>query len=129
MQPFSLVYPVKPYHLNQEWGVYRPEVYSQFGFTRHNGADLGLTNGQEVRIPIEAVVVRIGWEPKGAGNYIVVRTLEQYSFSDGVTAFAELTFMHLLKPLSTIGQTYETGELIALGDSTGFSTGNHLHFR
>jgi murein DD-endopeptidase MepM/ murein hydrolase activator NlpD len=129
MENFSLFYPVKPYHLNQPWGVYNPEAYAQFGFTRHNGADLALVNGQEIRIPIEAVVARIGWEPKGAGNYIVLRTLEPYSFSDGVTAFAELTFMHLLKPIGIIGQTYKTGELIALGDNTGFSTGNHTHFR
>lgn len=130
MKTFSLYYPVKPYHLNQAWGIARPDVYAQFGFTRHNGADLALVNGQEIRTPIDARPVWFGNQPTGAGYFITLQTPEQYVFLDGTIAYAELTFMHLLKqPDVRMDKVYRTGEVIALGDNTGFSTGHHTHFR
>jgi len=33
MNKLVLAYEVKPWKINQKWGVYRPDVYSQFGFT------------------------------------------------------------------------------------------------
>jgi hypothetical protein len=130
MQPFSLYYPIKPYRLNQEWGVYRPDVYGQFGFTRHNGIDLALVNGQEIRAPIDLRPVWVGYQPNGAGYFITLQTPEQYVFLDGTIAYAELTFMHLLKlPEVNMEKVYKTGVVIALGGNTGFSTGPHTHFR
>lgn len=129
MEGFSLFYPINPYQVNQVWGVSRPEVYAQFGFTRHNGMDLALVSGQIISAPIPCIVSKIGWEPKGAGNYIVLRTLKPYAFKDGVVSYVEISFFHNMQNLVTVGQMLQTGEPMVLGDSTGFSTGNHSHMR
>ena len=127
MENFSLYLPVRPYKLNQEWGRYDPVTYSKFHFTRHNGVDLGLVNGQPIYAPIEATVVKVGYEPTGAGFYNVMRTPKEYLFKDGLSAYAELSFFHLVKQPDIA--TWAVGEVCALGDNTGFSTGNHTHFR
>ena len=128
MQRFYLFYPVRPHRLNQAWGIPNP-IYNQFGFRRHNGQDLGLVNGQKVYTPIPCDVVFIGYEAKGAGHYVILRTQEQYLFNDERIAYAEITFMHMQRIDVSPGQRVFTGDVLGLGDNTGFSTGSHTHMR
>lgn len=48
----SFTYPIKPYVVNQPWGVHDPKDYSQFGFTDHNGIDLALAPDKKIYAPI-----------------------------------------------------------------------------
>jgi murein DD-endopeptidase MepM/ murein hydrolase activator NlpD len=104
------------------------------GSYSHTGAeqyaiDWRMPVGTPVHAARSGVVVKVkddsskgGGDRKyeNAANYILIR------HDDGTVA----NYAHLQKNGSkvTVGQTVETGELIALSGSTGFSTGPHLHF-
>lgn len=62
-----------------------------------------------------------GYEPGGAGNYIIVQ-----SIWNNKNLF--LFYMHLQKPLVSQGNQLSRGQPIAISGNTGYSTGPHLHF-
>ncbi|MBE2281357.1 MAG: peptidoglycan DD-metalloendopeptidase family protein [Ignavibacteriaceae bacterium] len=62
-----------------------------------------------------------GFEPTGAGNYIVIRS--EWS---GTNHF--FFYMHLKTPFVNQNQTVTLGQPVALSGNTGNSTGPHLHF-
>lgn len=62
-----------------------------------------------------------GYEPGGAGNYIIIQSLW-----NNKNIF--LLYMHLQKPLINQGSQVIKGQPIAISGNTGNSTGPHLHF-
>ena len=84
----------------------------------HHGVDINLNMGDTIRAALPGVVVMVGYEAGGYGNYVVL------AHSDGV----ETRYGHLTGSLVPIGATVGAGEPIALGGNTGNSTGPHLHF-
>lgn len=98
-------------------------ITSPYGFRHyriHKGIDVGLRKGDSIRAAFAGTVVRVRYERRGYGKYIV---LEHKGLGISRTVYA-----HLSKQLVTVGQTVEAGEVIGLGGSTGRSTGPHLHF-
>jgi len=77
----------------------------------HQATDFGLTMGQAVYV--ETVVMG----ETGLGHHVTIRG------GDWWTLYA-----HLLTPDVAVGQPVVQGQRIASGDSTGLSTGPHLHF-
>src|SRR5258708_6670253 len=133
-------WPIKPHFTNQAWGVYRPEVYSQFGFTRHNGLDHRLADDAKIYAPADATVYAVFSQPNGGGNVLSIITdpiaFDVFSCStpDGAgigfqagTYRARIDFLHLDHALVKPGDKLKVGDLIAIGDNTGFSTGPHCH--
>lgn len=99
------------------------EFTSMFGFREsygrmHKGVDISLKEGDVVKAALPGVVGRIGYEPGGYGHFVIV------VHSDGV----ETRYAHLSRVTAVLGQKVAAGEGIALGGSTGNSTGPHLHF-
>lgn len=132
MPRLSLAYEVKPYRVNQGWGVHRPDVYRQFGFDNHNGVDIAPGNGKEVRAPFPYEVYRVLWQPNGGGNVLSIISQQMYDGPDRKPAYVLIDFMHLDKVLKTpSGTDYKgsTGDLLAIADNTGFSTGPHTHMQ
>lgn len=115
-----------PVRINQEWGR-KDSFYEQFGFKQHNGTDYALGEKGELRCPVPCEVTKIAVQPTGAGLYICLLTLDQYDFEDDKSAFVELTYMHLDHTIASVGQKLAPGELFAIGDNTGASTGSHTH--
>lgn len=90
------------------------------GSRPHKGVDLDLHTGDEVKSAFDGVV-RVSLPSSKAGGYgnlIVVR------HANGLETY----YAHLSKRLVESGDTVQAGEIIALGGSTGRSTGSHLHF-
>lgn len=83
----------------------------------HNGVDLAVNTGTEVRAFADGVVDYIG-ESEVYGKYL------QLIHADGVTTF----YAHCDKLCVQKGQTVAAGERVALSGDTGRSTGPHLHF-
>ena len=136
----AFAYPIKPLHINQPWGVYDPKDYSQFGFTRHNGIDMALAPDKKIYAPIDATVVRRGYQPEGGGNFvgIITEPIDFPAFSnttpDGLvvnfpagTYRVLIDFLHCESILVNEGDKLKEGDLLAIGDNTGFSTGPHCH--
>lgn len=126
MTPLSLYYPVTPHVVNRPWGV-KDELYKRFGFLRHNGVDLNLVEGQEIRAPFDGTVTLVGFQPRGSGNFVCLVSDARYAFDDGAQCRVELTFMHLKDACVAEGTKVRVGDLIALGGHTGETTGDHVH--
>lgn len=84
----------------------------------HNGVDFSVPIGTPVIAPADGQVIKIAYQARGAGRYIVVRHSREY----------ETVYMHLSKSLVKIGQSVKRGDRIALSGNTGGSTGAHLHY-
>src|SRR3990167_2637214 len=125
----QLYYPIKSYFVNQSWGVYN-DIYNQFGFTRHNGIDCKLSEDKLIYSPVKMKIVQVGYQSKGAGNFVSAITLDEFDeWRSPTTTFYKvyLTFMHLKDTSVKEGEIVNVGDIIGHGDNTGFSTGEHLH--
>lgn len=99
----------------------RGYITSQFGPRRyrfHYGTDLKLCTGDSVISAFSGKIRITDYDHRGYGNYVVIR------HNNGL----ETVYAHLSKVLVVNDQQVNAGELIALGGSTGRSTGPHLHF-
>lgn len=103
-----------------EGGLSKPlEALSISGYTfnqQHPGIDLGLTSMEPVYAIHGGVVEVAGWSTVGYGNYVDILGTPMWS-----------RYAHLADVLVQAGQPVQAGQIIGLGDSTGNSTGNHLH--
>lgn len=105
-------------------GVYR--VTSNFGprlhpihktWRNHNGIDIGAGGGTPIVAAASGKVILAKYS-SSYGNYIII---------DHGSGYATL-YAHCSKLLVSVNQAVARGETIAKVGSTGWSTGNHLHF-
>ena len=93
--------------------------YRNFDMQFHKGLDLG--TGSE-NIPTYAadagVVIQAGYS-ESAGNWVVI------DHGDGLVT----KYMHHAEIYVKVGQEVAKGQQIGLSGTTGYSTGNHLHFQ
>ena len=121
--------PVTPYYINQAFGQNLNPTYKQLGLKGHNGLDLRSIHGQKVYAAHDGLVVYTGMESR-EGMGIVIKTLQEFDYKDG-TAFFKSGYWHNIYPDGIkvqVGQIVKAGDLIALSNSTGNSTGDHVHF-
>ena len=85
--------------------------------TNHKGVDLAAPYGSAILASASGVVTTSTYS-KSAGNYIVL------AHGNGTST----VYMHASALLVSVGETVEQGEVIAKVGSTGYSSGNHLHF-
>lgn len=83
----------------------------------HPGTDFGLSMGQAVFAAHSGVVLEAGWNPSGYGFDVVLEGAPWWT-----------RYGHLQQPLVGRGDSVKQGQPIGLGDTTGNSTGPHLHF-
>jgi RHS repeat-associated protein len=83
----------------------------------HGGLDLATKTGSDVRSMAGGKVVKIGWDPKGYGNYVVIQHPNGY-----YSLYAHLESTGVKK-----GKEVKDGEVIGKSGNTGGSTGPHLH--
>jgi murein DD-endopeptidase MepM/ murein hydrolase activator NlpD len=84
----------------------------------HKGIDLAYRRGKEVVSSANGKVVERKYDPKGFGNYIVIR--HAYGFA---TKYAHLDNVYVEE-----GDVVTQGQKIGTMGNTGWSTGPHLHF-
>ena len=97
-------------------------VTSNYGYRarfrrNHYGTDLKLCTGDTVRAAFSGKIRLTKYEGKGYGYYVVMR------HPNGL----ETVYGHLSRFLVKPNQVVKAGDPIALGGSTGRSTGPHLH--
>ncbi len=91
--------------------IYRP----------HSGVDYAAPKGTPIFSVGDGIVIKKGYQKKGAGNYLKIKHNSVY-----VTQYS-----HLFKFAKGIhkGTRLKQGDLIGYVGSTGYSTGPHLDFR
>ena len=93
-------------------------VHPTLGVRRfHNGVDIGLPAGSEIRASLPGRV-SCACQDAVSGRYVVV---------DHGDALASV-YCHASELLVQTGDEVEQGQLVALAGSTGRSTGPHLHY-
>ena len=113
--------PIPPISLPPDGDLVRPvdPLYIS-GYTfgpGHYGTDFGIINGQDIRAAHSGVVTFASWDSAGYGNRVDIQG-EHYWTRYG----------HNQSILVSVGQTVSAGEVISHGNTTGNSTGPHLHF-
>jgi len=124
----ELWYPCKPFRVNQLFGENSIDFYKSIGLKGHNGIDLFAPDGFPVRAAHDGSVTFTGEDGSG-GLGVVIRTNESFEYKDGETYYKTI-YWHLQKGSIRVkaGDKVKAGDLIALADNTGKSTGSHLHF-
>ena len=82
----------------------------------HMAVDFGLENGDPVYAMHDGIVTISGWSTVGYGFQVAIQGDEWWS-----------RYAHCIECVVAVGQRVKAGQVIALGDSTGNSTGPHLH--
>lgn len=83
----------------------------------HTGIDIAANYGADIVSAEGGVVISAGWNG-GYGNTVVI------SHGSGLSTL----YAHNSKLVVSVGDTVTKGQTIAKAGSTGYSTGNHLHF-
>lgn len=84
----------------------------------HRGIDIGIKRGDIIRAAFPGSVVTTGYDKRGYGYYVIM------SHPNGLqTLYAHLDSITVV-PTTTL----DAGDPIAIGGSSGNSTGPHLHF-
>jgi len=105
---------------------WRPFVTSLYGYRIHPisggrqfhwGLDIGLPEGTPLLAGLDGVVIAVGYQPTGYGNFVVIEC------ADG----NQVRYAHCYEVFITEGQIVERGDVIATVGTTGASTGPHLH--
>lgn len=128
IKKLELAYPVKPVFITQMFGG-NGEYYRANGIDidGHNGIDFLTRRGQEVRAAHDGTVVYAGVDNK-EGWGVVIRTNEPRQYNNG-EAYFKTIYWHLIPDIPVkVGQSVRVGDIIGFADSTGLSTGDHLHF-
>jgi len=98
-------------------------ITSRFGATEsirdhaHRGIDIGAPNGTDIKAAAKGTISYSGW--MGGYGYLV-----RIDHENGIQTY----YGHCSKLYVEVGEEVEAGDVIAAVGSTGFSTGNHLHF-
>lgn len=85
--------------------------------TNHKGIDLAAPYGSSILASASGVVTTSKYSAS-AGNYVVI------AHGNGIST----VYMHCSSLLVSVGDVVSQGDVIAKVGSTGYSTGNHLHF-
>lgn len=133
----SLYYPVTPIHFNQYFGQNLNPIYKKEGLPGHNGIDFMASHGQPIYASHD------GWASfqidSAGGHGVVLITDQQFDDGNGGQCYFKTIYWHMCDGLkepkfqSPIADKtgfvkVSRGDLLGYADSTGQSTGDHLHF-
>ncbi len=117
-RPFKLQWPTDFPVITQKFGA-NPRIYRRWNLPGHEGVDIRAYTNSNVYACADGTVYEI-W-PHAWGHPYGIHVRLQHV--DGYRTI----YAHLKKILVSVGETVKAGQLIAKSDSTGNSTGPHLH--
>lgn len=118
LDELRLVWPTDYDLITQPFGV-NPQIYRRYGLPAHEGVDIRAPTNT----PIYACASgRVYLVHDGQGGHLYGRHV-RISHRDGY----KTVYAHLARPLVNVGEEVSAGQMIGLADSTGNSSGSHLH--
>ncbi len=120
--PLKLRWPTDYPKITQAFNV-NPDIYRRFGLPGHEGLDIRAPNGANVYAAAEGTVFQTNEGRLTNGGTHAYGIHVRIQHRDGY----QTIYAHLTKYVVSVGQQVKAGDLIGLADSTGNSTGSHLH--
>ncbi len=117
--PFRLHWPTDYPYITQPFGA-NPEIYARYNLPGHEGVDIRAPMGTPIYAAADGVVAQVHPDPADNHPYGIFLRIDH---RDGY----QTTYAHLQEILVTEGQHVRARDVIARADSTGNSTGAHLH--
>jgi murein DD-endopeptidase MepM/ murein hydrolase activator NlpD len=122
----EFIWPLKRFHLTQEYGMTGYAKSGAYNGKPHNGIDLSSVSNKKgfidlrVRSVMDGRVIMVAPESisGGWGNAVVIE------HPNGLFTL----YGHLSRVVVKEGQRVSQGQMIGIEGNTGFSTGRHLHF-
>jgi murein DD-endopeptidase MepM/ murein hydrolase activator NlpD len=110
-------------------GLYPPKGYRSLysKMKGHNGLDLNAYRGQPIYASQDGVVTEyVAEDSRGLG--IGIQTKRRHWCQEtGKNEYFKIRYWHNLVNLVKKGDEVRLGQIIALADNTGYSSGDHLH--
>ena len=118
MDRFKLFWPTDFPMIVQGFGA-NPEIYGQYGLPGHEGLDIRAPMNTHIYACAEGEVYHVEKNPDAHpyGKHVRIRHAGGY----------RTVYAHLAETAVEVGERVETLQLIGKADSTGNSTGAHLH--
>ena len=104
--------------ISQYFGENKNSFYKELGMKGHNGLDIVCLRGEEIIASHDGVVIEVS-EDINLGIGVVLWNKEER---------IKTLYWHHKENKVKVGQEVKTGDILGLADSTGMSTGDHLHF-
>ncbi|MGD2252063.1 MAG: M23 family metallopeptidase [Anaerolineales bacterium] len=117
-KPFRLKWPTDYRDVTQPFGA-NPHIYCRYGLPGHEGIDLRARMDSNIYACADGRVYAVHTNPNTHLYGIHIRIQHR----DGYKTI----YAHLSKELVGVGDSVTRGQRIGLADSTGNSTGSHLH--
>ena len=111
--------------ITQDFGE-RPFYYKEYGLPAHEGIDINAPTGTNIYACYEGEVISYSWQLNGERNHNYgkhIRIKHTIHGRDYISIYA-----HLASTCVRRGRIVKAGELIGKSNSTGNSSGSHLHF-
>lgn len=125
---FRLTWPTPfPGRITQSFGK-RPEFYKTYDLPGHEGIDFHAPSRTPIFAAADGVVSEINHGMRNGKQHNYGRHIRlRHSVAEGEF---ETIYAHLMTPRDglKVGDPVRAGEVIALADNTGNSSGDHLHF-
>lgn len=120
-KPFVMRWPTDYSLITQRFGA-NPDIYRRWGLPGHEGLDIRAPIGANIYACADGKVIRIdtyAGDPRTQpyGNSVRLQHRDGY-----VTVYAHFQQIHV-----KLGDLVRAGQVLGLADSTGNSTGSHLH--
>lgn len=134
----KIYWPMKPYVVTQDWGNPTDAYSKKFkdpNFKRHNGIDANVGRSGDIayqtQFPIYCPVDNfrvesVSYDEEGGGNQISLVSIDPVLVG-GMLCYARIWLCHGKKVLVKENYKPKLGELLMIGNNTGFSTGPHTH--
>jgi hypothetical protein len=117
-RPFHLVWPTNFTVITQTFGA-NPQIYRRYGMPGHEGVDIRALTNTDVYACADGEVYEVHLNPNDHAYGIHIRVAHR----DGYKTI----YAHLARALVRVGDPVKAGQTIGKADSTGNSSGAHLH--
>jgi murein DD-endopeptidase MepM/ murein hydrolase activator NlpD len=117
-RPFALRWPTDYPIVTQRFGA-NPQIYRRWGLPGHEGLDIRALNNSNVYCCADGTVYEVHANARDHPYGIHVRVQHRSGY--------RTVYAHLARALVAQGEIVTAGQLIAKADSTGNSSGPHLH--
>lgn len=105
------------------------KLYPILGMPKgHNGVDLQAVRWQGVYNAQDGVVIEVQTEEARGLGVSILTDAKYFCNETGKQEFFVVRYWHLISMNIHLGDKLVVGDLIGLADSTGYSSGDHLHF-